>query len=99
MDRKIYCFDIDGTICNNTWGKYEEAEPWMNRINHVNNQWDPSFGVPAGADTKVDFDKMFNFTDNQLKSWGCKYQELRLGKPNADYYIDDRAVTDGHFFS
>ena len=31
MDRKIYCFDIDGTICNNTWGKYEEFEPWMNR--------------------------------------------------------------------
>ena len=42
---------------------------------------------------------MFNFTDNQLKGWGCKYQELRLGKPNADYYVDDRAVTDGHFFS
>ena len=116
MDRKIYCFDIDGTICNNTWGKYEEAEPWMDRINYVNNlydeghyiiymtargasKWDPSFGVPAGADTKVDFDKMFNFTDNQLKGWGCKYQELRLGKPNADYYVDDRAVTDGHFFS
>jgi len=115
MDRKIYCFDIDGTICTNTWGKYEQAEPMVHRIIQVNklfdeghyiiymtargaSKWDPSFGV-SGSDIDVEYNNMFNLTENQLKSWGCKYQELRLGKPNADYYIDDRAVTDGHFFS
>ena len=115
MDRKIYCFDIDGTICTNTWGKYEQAEPMVHRIIQVNklfdeghyiiymtargaSKWDPSFGV-SSSDIDVEYNNMFNFTENQLKGWGCKYQELRLGKPNADYYIDDRAVTDGHFFS
>jgi len=33
---KRYCFDIDGTICNNTWGKYEEALPYKDRIEYVN---------------------------------------------------------------
>ena len=26
---KRYCFDIDGTICTNTWGEYEDAEPFL----------------------------------------------------------------------
>ena len=28
-----YCFDIDGTICTNTNGDYEKAEPLTDRIN------------------------------------------------------------------
>ena len=32
---KRYCFDIDGTICNNTWGEYE-ALPIPDRIEVVN---------------------------------------------------------------
>ena len=27
----------------------------------------------------------------QLDIWGCKYHELVLGKPSADYYIDEKA--------
>ena len=33
---KRYCFDIDGTICNNTWGEYEKALPIPDRIEVVN---------------------------------------------------------------
>ena len=40
MDRKIYCFDIDGTICTNTWGKYEQSEPMVDRIIQVNKLFD-----------------------------------------------------------
>jgi len=32
-----YCFDIDGTICNNTWGKYEEAVPIGDRVEIITN--------------------------------------------------------------
>ena len=33
---KRYCFDIDGTICTNTWGEYEDAEPFFDRIKIIN---------------------------------------------------------------
>ena len=33
----IYVFDIDGTICNNTYGNYDNAEPDVERI-EINNK-------------------------------------------------------------
>ena len=37
---KIYVFDIDGTICTNTLGEYDKAEPIAPRINVVNELYD-----------------------------------------------------------
>ena len=37
---KRYCFDIDGTICNNTWGEYDKAIPNYDRIERVNSLYD-----------------------------------------------------------
>ena len=37
---KRYCFDIDGTICTNTWGDYDKAIPNYQRINFVNSLYD-----------------------------------------------------------
>ena len=36
----IYAFDIDGTICNNTYGKYEEALPNIERIKVINSLYE-----------------------------------------------------------
>ena len=33
---KTYVFDIDGTICTNTNGNYEEAKPFKERIQFIN---------------------------------------------------------------
>ena len=33
---KTICFDLDGVICTNTWGKYEDAKPIISSINKVN---------------------------------------------------------------
>jgi len=41
----------------------------------------------------------YDITLQQLNDWGCKFHQLMLGKPSADYYIDDKAVTDKEFFS
>ena len=30
---KVYCFDIDGTICTNTDGDYEKAKPYLTGYN------------------------------------------------------------------
>ena len=35
-----YVFDIDGTICLNTNGEYEKAEPITERIDKVNALYD-----------------------------------------------------------
>ena len=45
------------------------------------------------------YSKFYNFTYDQLKSWGCKFHELQLGKPAADFYIDDKAIKDHDFFN
>ena len=34
---KNYNFDIDGTLCTNTFGNYQSAEPNLERIKTVNN--------------------------------------------------------------
>ena len=38
-------------------------------------------------------------TKNQLKDWGVKYHSLKLGKPEADIYIDDKALNADYFFN
>ena len=38
-------------------------------------------------------------TEQQLFEWGVKYHELFMGKPAADYYIDDKGISDKDFFN
>ena len=40
----------------------------------------------------------FNFTKNQLKKWGLRFNKLILGKPSADFYIDDKGIKDEDYF-
>ena len=37
---KTYCFDLDGTLCTLTDGKYEKAQPIIDRIQKVNKLYD-----------------------------------------------------------
>ena len=89
---KTYIFDIDGTICENTNGKYELASPYASRINFINKLYDEGnvikFFTARGSTTGIDW---FEFTHSQLKKWGAKYHELILGKPHGDIFIDDKA--------
>lgn len=98
--RKIYCFDLDGTLCTNTDGKYNEAVPFMERIAKVNKIHDEGNRViidtARGSVTKKDWNDL---TKSQLKTWGVKYDELRVGhKVTADIYIDDKGIEAGSFF-
>lgn len=95
-----YCFDIDQTICLSIAGEYESAEPLVERIGKVNQLYEAGhyiiFLTARGSLLKSDFTDL---TKNQLHAWGVKYHELHMGKPYADYYIDDKAVTDLDFFA
>ena len=41
---------------------------------------------------------LFELTTKQLNEWGAKYHELIMGKPHADYFIDDKGVNSDDFF-
>ena len=89
----VYCFDIDGTICTNTEGDYEQAEPFPEVIDRVNHLYKAGhtiiFYTARGATTGIDW---ADFTRRQLEGWRVKFHEVHLGKPFANYYIDDRAI-------
>ena len=88
---KIYVFDIDGTICTNTYGDYGKAVPFYEKIKLINNLYDSGkyikFFTARGSGTGKDW---YLFTKNQLDKWGVKYHELIMGKPEGDIYVDDK---------
>ena len=96
---KTYCFDIDNTICITEGTDYENSKPIKERIEIINALKDEGntiiFFTARGFVSKKDF---LELTKSQLNKWGLKYDKLYMGKPDADYYIDDKAVKDSDFF-
>lgn len=97
---KTYCFDLDGTLCTNTDGAYEDAVPLFDRIQKVNELFESGIRIhiftARGTVTGIDWREL---TEAQLKKWGVKYHKLQLGKPFAHIYIDDRGMSDKDFFA
>ncbi len=89
----IYCFDIDGTICTITCGSYDLAQPFSDRIETVNFLYAQGHVVKLftarGSTTGIDWRAV---TERQLGEWGVSYHELIMGKPEADLFIDDKAI-------
>ena len=91
---KRFVFDIDGVIAklepNNN---YELSEANSTMIEVVNKLYDMGNEIilftARGYVTGMDWSEV---TKNQLSRWGVKYHELHFGKPNADYYIDDKFI-------
>lgn len=94
-----YCFDIDGTLCSNTEGAYELAEPDWSRIARVNELFHEGNTIilftARGSTTGIDW---HDLTKSQLEEWNVSYHQLILGKPFADIYVDDKAIRDSNFF-
>jgi 3-deoxy-manno-octulosonate cytidylyltransferase (CMP-KDO synthetase) len=92
------CFDLDGTLCTNTSGEYERAEPYAWAIERVNRLADAGHRIvihtARGTLTGIDWDAL---TRVQLRVWGVAYHELVFGKPSADVYVDDRGVHADHW--
>ena len=88
---KIYCFDIDDTICKTSGTDYANSVPIYSRIEKINELKKEGniiiFFTARGFVSKINF---FELTTKQLDEWGVLYDELYMGKPNADYYIDDQ---------
>ena len=87
----IYC-DIDGVLCNNTDGDYDEARPFPEAIARINQLYVEGHHIvlwtARGTTTGTDWREL---TQRQLTLWGVRYHRLLLGKPYYDLLIDDRA--------
>jgi len=90
---RTLCFDLDGTLCTNTFGEYAAAEPLPAAIERVNDLAAAGHRIiiltARGTATGIDWSEV---TRGQLDRWGVTYEALHFGKPSADVYVDDRAV-------
>lgn len=88
-----FCFDLDNTLCRTKGTDYTSSEPMYDRIEHVNGLYELGHTViihtARGSLTGLDLETL---TRTQLEEWGVKFHHLQLGKPAADYYVDDRAI-------
>ncbi len=102
--------DIDNTITkteyNNTDQEaaigadvYAAAEPLMDRIEEVNILYDAGHDITywtgRGTVSGIDYTEL---TKEQLDRWGAKYHHLLMGKPDYDYFIDDKSVNSEEWF-
>ena len=82
---KIY-IDIDETICYYEGERdYEKAIPLKKNIEKANSLYDNGHEITywTARGTKTG-KQWFHLTLSQLNDWGCKFHELRLGKPYYD---------------
>lgn len=89
---KQFVFDIDGVIALKREDlDYGQALPNERMIAIVNRLYDMGNRIvlftARGYVTGIDWRSV---TEKQMEEWGVKYHELKMGKPNADFYIDDK---------
>ena len=104
----IYCFDLDNTICaphhaaTNSVEKYSNASPIAKVISKINMVYDDGHEIiiftarrmltHQGNLAKIEAD-VGDITRKWLAEHNVRYHKLIFGKPYADLYIDDKAMT------
>ena len=104
-DKLKIMVDIDNTICYHENNKesipnYEFAKPYLDRIKKINDLYDEGhtiiYWTARGTMSGINW---FQVTLGQLNEWGCKFHELRMGKPAYDLFIDDKNINSEIYFS
>ncbi len=97
--KKIFIFDLDDTICKTLNKKYDKSKPYksiIKKINllkengHIIKIFTARYMGKNKENYKLVKKKYFSRVQRQLKGWGVNYDELILGKPSYDYFIDDK---------
>lgn len=94
-----YIVDIDNTICRTQGSQYYESVPISERIKKINELFQEGhyiiYWTARGGNSGIDWSEL---TEQQLQNWGCLYNELRMGKPAYDIWVDDKAINSEDFF-
>lgn len=90
-----FVFDIDGVIAKYREDlDYSKAGPDQEMISIINRLYDRGNYIvlftARGYTTGIDWRSV---TEHQLKEWGIKFHELKFGKPDASFYIDDKMLS------
>jgi mannose-6-phosphate isomerase-like protein (cupin superfamily) len=89
---KKYFIDLDNTLCKTQNSDYVNSTPIIERINYVNELKTAgnhiTIWTARGATSGIDHSEL---TKKQINDWNIKYDELLMGKPNYDVYIDDKS--------
>ncbi len=93
--------DIDDTICHREGNDldYNNSIPYEDRIKKINDLYDKNtivYWTARGTKTGINW---FQTTYHQLIKWGCKFHELRMGKPYYDLFIDDKNINSEDYFN
>lgn len=87
--KKVYYFDIDGTITNETEGwDYKERTPRENIIKIINELYDSGKYHIVLWTSRRPCDKIV--TEQWMKENGVKYHKIKFDKPFFDLYICDK---------
>lgn len=89
MRRKVIAVDIDGVVADGLFWK-EECTPRLKEIEEINNLYKKGATIIYHT---ARHPKYYELTYAWLIKQGCYFHALRMGKMNADYYIDDRNRT------
>ena len=103
---KRWCFDIDGTICEekpkgSPYTEYKNVRPIQEMIDFLNSKYDEGDYIilatarhmaSTGGNLGLINARVGKITYDWLEKHGVKYHEIYWGKPIADAYIDDKAV-------
>lgn len=91
---KRFVFDIDGVIALKEPGNnYSLAKPNQEMIEVINKLYHMgNYIVLFTARGYVTGINWSDITEKQLKDWKVCYHELHFGKPNADFYVDDKMI-------
>ena len=86
--REIYV-DIDNTICKTSGMDYADSLRTILRLLIGYMMRVIILLIDGEGKSGIDFREL---TEGQLKKWGAKYHELKMGKPAYDILIDDKAI-------
>jgi|LakMenEpi03Aug12_release.lakeMendotaPanAssembly.Ray.scaffolds.fasta_scaffold34086_2 CMP-N,N'-diacetyllegionaminic acid synthase len=98
---RTFCIDIDGVVATLVAGNdYSTARPITDVIAAINRLKAAGhrvvFHTARGTMTGIAWEEK---TAAQLRGWGVQFDALHVGKPAADFYVDDRAMTPGQFLA
>ena len=93
------CFDIDNTICKTSGNNYSISKPIKKNIKVINALHKKGHKIiiftarhmtTTNGKIKEVYDMGYKKTYNQLTKWGLKFDELIMGKPSYDLFVDDK---------
>lgn len=93
--------DIDDTICFTENRDFNNSKPNQEVITRINQLYDENwriilFTARGGKSCNTLEEKEHKYraiTEKWLEEHNVKYNELMFGKPNADYYVDDKNIS------